>query len=110
MRQAHGKRVAWLTFAAVIFVGFALLAPFSTAVAQSNPKTITIALNEYKGSGVSGWATLTANGDGVDVQMAVKGKAITGNQPTHIHTGTCDNFDPSPTYPLTTFVLDPLSS
>jgi hypothetical protein len=109
MRQKHRNRVAWLALVTVV-VGFALLAPLSAAAAQSKPKTITIALNEYKSSGVSGWATLTANGDGVDVQMAVSGKAVTGNQPTHIHTGTCDNFDPSPTYPLTTFVLDPLSA
>jgi hypothetical protein len=87
-----------------------MLAPLSTAVAQNSPQTITIALNEYKGSGVSGWATLTANGKGVDVKMAVTGAAVTGNQPTHIHTGTCDNFDPSPTYPLSTFVLDPLTA
>jgi hypothetical protein len=110
MRQRHGNPVAWFALAAVMSVGLAMLAPLSTAVAQDSPKTITIALNEYKGSGVSGWATLTANGKGVDVQMAVEGKAVTGNQPTHIHTGTCDNFDPSPMYPLTTFVLDPLTS
>jgi hypothetical protein len=32
-----------------------------------------------------------------------------GNHPTHIHTGTCANFDPDPTYPLTTVILEDVS-
>src|SRR4051794_1164933 len=106
MRQWYGKHVMWL--ASLLTVGLASFAPLA-ASAQDTPDTITIALNEYKGSGVSGWATLTANGDGVKVQMAVQGAAVTGDQPTHIHVGTCADFDPNPKYPLTTIVLDPLS-
>jgi hypothetical protein len=32
---------------------------------------------------------------------------ITGDHPTHIHTGTGDDVDPNPLYPLTTVILDP---
>lgn len=76
---------------------------------QASTIDLTIELNEYQGSGVTGWATLAPTIDGVRITMAVEGTAITGNHPTHIHTGTCDNFDPDPTYPLTTFILDPLT-
>jgi len=79
------------------------------ARAQDGAGALTIALDEYQDSGVSGWATLTAAGDGLRVEMAVEGGAVTGNHPTHIHTGTCADFDPNPIYPLTTVVLDPLS-
>jgi hypothetical protein len=95
---------------AAVFLG--LIASFHSAAAAADDSadSITIALNEYQNSGVSGWATLTAKDGGLQVQMAVEGDAVTGNQPTHIHTGTCENFDPNPTFPLTTIVLDPLSS
>jgi hypothetical protein len=103
------KRVRFVSFA-VSLVALASLVPAKSIAAQDTPETITIALNEYQDSGVSGWATLTAEGDGVAVQMAVEGDQVTGDQPTHIHTGTCEDFDPNPTYPLTTIVLDPLSA
>lgn len=110
MQRRHSTTFARIAFTAFMSVGFAFLAPLTLTAAQDNPKTITIALNEYKGSGVTGWATLTADGNDLHVQMAVEGAAVTGNQPTHIHNGTCSDFDPNPLYPLTTFVLDPLSS
>jgi hypothetical protein len=110
MQRRHSMTFARIAFTAVMSVGFAFLAPLTLTAAQDNPETITIALNEYKGSGVSGWATLTQDGSDLHVQMAVQGAAVTGNQPTHIHNGTCSDFDPNPLYPLTTFVLDPLSS
>jgi hypothetical protein len=89
------------------------LAVFTLAlpvVAQDDEEPLTIALNEYMGSGVSGWATLTPSGSGIRVEMAVEGEAVTGDHPTHIHTGTCTDFDPNPTYPLTTVILDPLTA
>jgi len=91
-------------------VGCLLLASTTLAAAQGDPEDLTIALNEYEDSGVSGWAALTLDGDGVRVAMAIEGDPVTSDHPTHIHTGTCADFDPNPTYPLTTFVLDPLSS
>jgi hypothetical protein len=109
--QRWQRRNIWrFVLAFVSLVAFATLLSATSVAAQDNPDTITIALNEYEDSGVTGWATLTSEGEGVGVQMAVEGDQVTGDQPTHIHTGTCDNFDPSPTFPLTTIVLDPLSS
>lgn len=66
---------------------------------------ITIPLGEYKDSGVSGMASLSAVGNYVEVSMTMSGEPIVGDHPTHIHTGTCDNFDPNPIFPLTTVVL-----
>ena len=94
--------------AAVVGVA-ALLMGSIPAAAQDDTTGLTIALNPYKGSGVSGWAALTPVDKGVQVEMAVEGAAVTGDHPTHIHTGTCANFDPNPLIPLTTVVLDPLS-
>jgi hypothetical protein len=110
MHTDIGRSFGRILTAAIILLSLAFVMPAASAGAQDNPDTITIALNEYQDSGVSGWATLTAAGQGIDVQMAVEGDQVTGDHPTHIHTGTCDNFDPSPTFPLTTIVLDPLSA
>jgi hypothetical protein len=110
MQTWLGTKIGQFTPLAVSLVALAILMPAISVAAQNTPQTITIALNEYKDSGVSGWATLTAEGEGVAVQMAVEGDQVTGDHPTHIHTGTCENFDPSPTFPLTTIVLDPLSA
>ncbi len=87
-----------------------LMGAFGTDVrAQDDAKDLTITLAEYQDSGVSGWATLSPTKDGLQVRMAVEGKAVKGNHPSHIHTGTCKDFDPNPTFPLTTVVLDPLT-
>lgn len=106
MQRRHGVIFARGAVAAVALTAVAFAAP---AAAQDD-ENLTIALNEFEGSGVSGWATLTVAGGGVQVEMAVDGEAVTGDHPTHIHTGTCDDFDPNPTYPLTTVILDPLSA
>jgi hypothetical protein len=110
MRRWLGLKLVPFISLVVSLVALASLVPAMTVAAQESPETITIALTEYQDSGVSGWATLTAEGDGVAVQMAVEGDQVTGDQPTHIHTGTCEDFDPNPTFPLTTIVLDPLSA
>ena len=99
----HWGAIVLATF--VVFAASALRAP----VAAQNNDSITIPLNEYKNSGVSGTATLEAVGNGTRVTMELSGDQITGNHPTHIHTGTCANFDPNPTYPLTTVILDDVS-
>jgi hypothetical protein len=78
------------------------------AAAQDN-LSLTIPLNEYENSGVSGTATLEATEGGTHVEMSLRGEPLTGNHPTHIHTGTCADFDPDPTYPLTTVILSDVS-
>ena len=98
-----------------VIAGLAVLATLvplawaGPAVAQDAQPELTITLAEYQRSGVSGWAALTPTGNDLGVAMAVEGTAVIGDHPTHIHTGTCADFDPNPLYPLTTVVLDPLS-
>lgn len=82
-----------------------VVTPAVPAAAQAN-RSLTIPLNEHENSGVSGTATLTAEGENTRVAMELSGDALTGDHPTHIHTGTCRNFDPNPLYPLTTVILD----
>ncbi|CAA9565149.1 MAG: hypothetical protein AVDCRST_MAG73-4086 [uncultured Thermomicrobiales bacterium] len=103
---ARGRLVFPVLAVLAVLSAFASATP---AVAQDDQPALTIALNEYQESGVSGSAALTPDGDGLRVEMAVEGAAVTGNHPTHVHTGTCDDFDPNPLYPLVTVVLDPLS-
>jgi hypothetical protein len=69
---------------------------------------VTVGLDAVDVPGISGTATLTASGDATSVVMMLTGPGVTGDHPTHIHTGTCDDFDPNPLYPLTTVTLDPI--
>jgi hypothetical protein len=59
---------------------------------------VTVALKELNDSGVSGTATLTADGDKTNVVIQVDG--ATGDHPVHIHTGSCDSLG-EVAYPLT---------
>src|SRR6476646_2224117 len=78
------------------------------AAGQENGMSVTVELHEYDHSGISGTAVLseTTTG-GTHVSMVLEGAELDGNHPTHIHTGTCDNFDPNPLYPLETVNLSP---
>jgi len=57
-------------------------------------------ISPQNGSGEHGTAVLTQSGDSVIVKLTIAGG--TGDQPAHIHKGTCAKLDPKPTYPLTT--------
>jgi hypothetical protein len=101
-----------ISFGGAIFLaGFLVLGAFTLAapVAAQQDDSITIPLNEYENSGISGTATLEPIGNDTRVAMELSGDQLTGNHPTHIHTGTCANFDPDPTYPLTTVILEEVS-
>jgi hypothetical protein len=79
---------------------FALLAiasfPAGRALAQDD---VVVPINELNGSGVSGDASLTDNGDGTTtVDILVDG--ATGGHPAHIHSGTCAKLG-DVVYPLT---------
>jgi len=76
----------------------------TTASAQMVSQ-ITVPLDEYQDSGVSGMASLSAVGNFVQTSLKMNGTQVVGDHPAHIHTGTCDNFDPNPIFPLTTVVL-----
>jgi hypothetical protein len=67
----------------------------------------TFKISPQNGSGESGTAMLTQAGDSLKVKLALTGSK--GEQPAHIHKGTCAKLDPKPAYPLTT-VADGMSS
>src|SRR5215218_3137497 len=54
----------------------------------AQPTTVTIALAEENGSGQSGTATLSAEGDQTRVVIDLANSPA-GPQPAHIHTGNC---------------------
>ena len=60
---------------------------------------LTLDFVELNDSGVRGEVTLYAIGDRTIVQIAVEN--VAGNHPAHIHTGTCDDIEPEPAFPLT---------
>lgn len=59
---------------------------------------LTIDLGELNDSGMSGTATLRANGDETEVEVSLDGAE--GGHPAHIHSGTCTDLDPNPAFPL----------
>lgn len=63
-------------------------------------KPVVVKLDEQNGSGESGTATLTAQGDATKVVLALENPAASTPQPAHIHKGSCDNLNPTPEYPL----------
>ena len=106
-RSAFGRLVTvtfLMTLTASAFVGSV------RAQNHDEAERVTITLNEVEESGVSGSATLTAKGDEVVVSSQIEGEMVKGEHPTHIHAGTCDDFDPDPTFPLNTVVLDPVDN
>jgi len=87
-------------FSVIASLAFALLAiasfPSGRALAQDD---VVVPINELNGSGVSGDASLTDNGDGTTtVDILVDG--ATGGHPAHIHSGSCTQLG-DVVYPLT---------
>lgn len=89
-------------------LGVLLVAVALGMTSRSNaqePDSVTITFNPLNNSGVTGTATLTADGDKTKVSLAVGG--VTGVNPHHIHRSNCANPEPDPTYPLSDFILNP---
>jgi len=63
-----------------------------------------VTFTELNDSGLSGTAELTSRRQGTEVAMQING--VVGEHPTHIHTGTCDDLDPNPQYPLNNVELN----
>jgi len=95
---------ALLTVMAVAVGTGAWLARPEASRAQA-PDSVTITLNQWKGSGISGTATLTARGDKTAVELQIEGERP-GVHPNHIHRSTCADPEPNPTYPLKDVVLN----
>lgn len=73
----------------------------SAGIAQAAaPQTVTVKMSALNHSGETGSATLTQVGNGVKVDVTIKGAPAT-DQPTHIHPGTCAKLNPAPEAPLT---------
>lgn len=96
---------AGLTVLFVLAVG---AAGMGEAAAADEPDTVTIPLNALNNSGVSGTATLIAQGNQTVVTLDVEG--IAGDHPDHIHRSTCSDPEPKPTYPLRDVVLNPANA
>lgn len=60
---------------------------------------VTVELAEFEGSGQTGTATLTADGEQTRVVISID-SPISDSQPAHIHEGTCDDLTPEPLYGL----------
>ena len=67
--------------------------------AASGEGSVTIQLSEQSGSGESGTATLTAEGDKTKVVVDISNGPSTA-QPAHIHEGSCADLNPQPEYAL----------
>jgi CHRD domain-containing protein len=68
---------------------------------NSGSNETTVTLGEQNGSGESGTATLTKEGDKTKVVVDLQGaSSMTAAQPAHIHKGTCAKLNPVPEYPL----------
>jgi hypothetical protein len=61
---------------------------------------VLVDILEQNGSGQSGTATLTAEGDGTLVVIETFSPFGREHQPAHIHEGTCADLDPEPAFPL----------
>jgi len=86
----------WILIITAVLV--VAIAAVGVTMAQT-PSTIT--LNAQNNSGETGTATLTDLGDGTTrVDVTVSGEPAGASQPMHIHTGTCDNLNPAPAFPL----------
>ena len=60
---------------------------------------VTVQLGEQNGSGQSGTATLTAEGDSTRVEIDIE-NGTSEPQPAHVHEGSCENLTPQPKYAL----------
>jgi hypothetical protein len=88
--QVIGKR----TFALL-----GLFAVLGVAAATSAADSMKVTMAPQSGSSESGTATLTKEGADT-TKVVVNLSGAKGQQPAHIHKGTCSNLDPKPTYPL----------
>ena len=70
------------------------------APASAHKLPLQFKLAAQNGSGEAGTATLLDGVDGLIVRLRLEGAS--GDQPAHIHTGSCDKLNPKPAYPLKT--------
>ena len=71
---------------------------------EQNRDRASVTFTELNDSGLSGAAELAARRQRTEVFMRING--VVGENPTHIHTGTCEDLDPDPKYPLNNVELN----
>ena len=81
----------------------ATIAAMTCAVAGAYPSNLKIRLYAQNRPGETGTATFEQIPGGVEIVVTMAG-GQNGTQPIHIHTGTCANLNPVPTYTLTNIV------
>jgi hypothetical protein len=81
----------------------ATIAAITGAVAGAYPSTLKLKLFAQNRPGETGTATFEQISGGVQIVVSMAG-AQNGTQSIHIHTGTCGNLNPIPTYTLTNIV------
>jgi len=81
-----------------VVLAVALLAT-STFAAAAADAPVELHFTAMNGSGETGVAILTPQGDKTLVELKMNG-APADPQPAHFHTGSCDNYAPRPLYPL----------
>ena len=93
------KFVRIATLLAIAIATLALVACGSDDDDAAAGDDVTVELAEFDGSGQSGTATLTADGEQTSVVISID-SPIADSQPAHIHEGTCDDLTPEPLYGL----------
>ena len=75
----------------------------SSGSGSGDSGTVTVNLGEQNGSGESGTARLTSQGDQTKVALDLRNPSAmmaSETQPAHIHKGSCAELDPTPAYAL----------
>lgn len=83
----------------LLSVAAAALAVAGSVALAAQDKPMTVKLEQQNGSGESGTATLTPQGDKTEIVLKLTG-APKDAQPAHIHAGSCAQLDPKPKIPL----------
>lgn len=82
-----------------------IIAASIVLAAMTGPATVTFPMHAQNGSGESGSATLTDLHGRTRVNISLKHENTTGDQPAHIHLGSCAHLNPAPKYPLKNVIL-----
>jgi hypothetical protein len=104
MRASKRLVLVWVAIALAMTGGMAGVGGVATAQDEKAGDRASVAFTELNDSGLSGTAELTARGERTNVSMRINGAV--GEHPTHIHTGSCDDLDPNPKYPLNNVELN----
>lgn len=84
---------------ALILAALAFLSGCGSGDGESGSDEVVVDLEEQNGSGESGTATLTTDGEKTKVVIALEDPSA-APQPAHIHEGSCAALDPTPAYGL----------